>query len=76
MTKKDIIRAWKDAEYRASLSEAERAMLPDHPAGLIELTDSEMAMVAGGASGKKVVCDVTHAHTCKGGCVPVVTKKC
>ena len=60
MTKKDIIRAWKDAEYRASLSEAERAMLPEHPAGLIELTDTEMAMVAGGAkSGRKKGCGGT-----------------
>ena len=48
MTKKDIIRAWKDAEYRQSLSEAERAVLPEHPAGLIDLTDAELATVAGG----------------------------
>ena len=71
MTKKDIIRAWKDAEYRASLSEAERAMLPEHPAGLIELTDTEMAMVAGGnRSGKRFECGST-----RGGCLPVITKK-
>jgi mersacidin/lichenicidin family type 2 lantibiotic len=44
----DIIRAWKDPEYRLSLSEAEKAMLPDHPAGIIELTDDEMGAVAGG----------------------------
>ncbi len=52
MSKKDIIRAWKDEEYRRSLSEAERAKLPEHPAGLIELTDVELNMVAGG--GKKI----------------------
>jgi mersacidin/lichenicidin family type 2 lantibiotic len=44
----DIIRAWKDPEYRLSLSEAEKALLPDHPAGIIELTDDEMGAVAGG----------------------------
>jgi mersacidin/lichenicidin family type 2 lantibiotic len=38
----DIIRAWKDEDYRLSLSEAERALLPAHPAGLIELTDVEL----------------------------------
>ncbi len=48
MSKKDIIRAWKDEEYRRSLSEAERAKLPEHPAGLIELTDVELNTVAGG----------------------------
>ena len=40
MTHLDIIRAWKDEEYRLSLSEAERALLPANPAGLIELTDA------------------------------------
>jgi mersacidin/lichenicidin family type 2 lantibiotic len=44
----DIIRAWKDEEYRNSLSEAERAALPENPAGLITLTDEELGAVAGG----------------------------
>jgi len=44
----DIIRAWKDAEYCNSLSEAERAALPPHPAGLIALTDEDLGAVAGG----------------------------
>jgi mersacidin/lichenicidin family type 2 lantibiotic len=48
MRSMDIIRAWKDPEYRLSLSEAEQALLPDHPAGFIELTDAEMGAVAGG----------------------------
>jgi len=32
----DIIRAWKDEAYRASLSKEERAMLPENPAGELE----------------------------------------
>jgi mersacidin/lichenicidin family type 2 lantibiotic len=47
----DIIRAWKDEEYRLSLSEAERALLPAHPAGLITLTDAELDSVGGGFIG-------------------------
>jgi mersacidin/lichenicidin family type 2 lantibiotic len=43
----DIIRAWKDEEYRHSLSEAERALLPPHPAGLIELNEEELRKVSG-----------------------------
>jgi mersacidin/lichenicidin family type 2 lantibiotic len=43
----DIIRAWKDEEYRLSLTEAERALLPQNPAGLIELEDEEMKAVMG-----------------------------
>jgi mersacidin/lichenicidin family type 2 lantibiotic len=44
----DIIRAWKDEEYRLSLSEEQRAVLPEHPAGLMELVDAELDDVAGG----------------------------
>ena len=60
MLNKNIIRAWKDEDYRLSLSEAERALLPEHPAGLIELSDAEMDGVGGGVG--------THA-----GCVPTNT---
>ena len=34
MSQQDIIRAWRDAEYRNSLSEADQALLPPHPAGI------------------------------------------
>jgi len=43
----NTIRAWKDADYRASLSEAELAALPEHPAGLVELPEAELAEVGG-----------------------------
>ena len=48
MSHVDIIRAWKDEEYRASLSAAELAELPAHPAGPIELDDTALDAVAGG----------------------------
>jgi mersacidin/lichenicidin family type 2 lantibiotic len=54
MSHRDIIRAWKDAEFRSSLSEAERAMLPANPAGAIDLADSELDHVAGKSSGLRV----------------------
>ena len=44
----DLIRAWKDHGYREALSERERALLPDNPAGTIELTDRELSGVDGG----------------------------
>ena len=44
----DIVRAWKDQEYRMSLTEAQRAALPENPAGLIELNASELESAAGG----------------------------
>ena len=48
MHKIDIIRAWKDEEYRSGLSDAERARLPANPAGIIELSDADLGAVAGG----------------------------
>ena len=41
----NTIRAWKDEDYRLSLSEAEQALV-ESPVG--ELTDAEMDQVAGG----------------------------
>ncbi|WP_459195199.1 mersacidin/lichenicidin family type 2 lantibiotic [Nostoc sp. FACHB-892] len=37
MSSLDIIRAWKDEDYRLSLSDSQRALLPDSPVGLVEL---------------------------------------
>jgi mersacidin/lichenicidin family type 2 lantibiotic len=48
----DVVRAWKDAEYRARLCADERAALPAHPAGPIDLTDGELDEVAGGLARK------------------------
>jgi mersacidin/lichenicidin family type 2 lantibiotic len=39
MSHQEIIRAWKNEGFRSSLSEQQRAMLPAHPAGIVELAD-------------------------------------
>ena len=44
----DVVRAWKDEEYRSSLTEAQRAQLPENPAGMIDLTDEAINEVVGG----------------------------
>lgn len=44
-----VIRAWKDPEFRAELSEEELTSLPQSPAGAIELTDDELDAAAGGS---------------------------
>jgi mersacidin/lichenicidin family type 2 lantibiotic len=49
MQKKDIVRAWKDPEFRARLTAEERASLPANPAGLASLSDEELGQVSGGA---------------------------
>jgi mersacidin/lichenicidin family type 2 lantibiotic len=50
--KLDIARAWKDEAYRQSLSNEERALLPENPVGEIELTDADLAGVQGAKKGQ------------------------
>jgi mersacidin/lichenicidin family type 2 lantibiotic len=69
MSEQNIIRAWKDAAYRQSLSEGERARLPENPAGLIELAGAELDSVGGGRAGgcwpgKTVTIAVSCGITC------------
>jgi mersacidin/lichenicidin family type 2 lantibiotic len=72
MNKTDVIRAWKDPLYRASLSEEARAALPQHPAGVVELSDDQLS--TGGSA------PITTALTCTqytflnwNSCCPVTT---
>jgi mersacidin/lichenicidin family type 2 lantibiotic len=46
-----IIRAWKNPQYRASLSTEERAALPESPMGpsMAALVEAELEWVVGGA---------------------------
>ncbi len=47
MTANEIVRSWKDEDYRLSLNSEELALMPGNPAGLIELTDQELVGVEG-----------------------------
>jgi mersacidin/lichenicidin family type 2 lantibiotic len=67
----DIVRAWKDEQYRMSLTETERANLPANPAGMVELTDADLDGVSGGVAeapgtsiGKTSCCTSTVATAC------------
>ncbi|MDC0714927.1 mersacidin/lichenicidin family type 2 lantibiotic [Stigmatella sp. ncwal1] len=50
MNPKNIIRAWKDPAFRASLSTEERGALPESPSGqpLSELSEDELLGITGG----------------------------
>jgi mersacidin/lichenicidin family type 2 lantibiotic len=45
----DITRAWKDEDYRLSLSAEQLSAVPTHPAGE-ELSDTDLEAVFGGSS--------------------------
>ena len=50
MSKLDIIRAWKDDEYCESLSDTQRASLPQNPVGVVELKDQDLTEAEGGTT--------------------------
>lgn len=52
MKKNQIARAWRDPEFYASLSEAERAQVPANPVGLVEVQDDVLASITGGCGDK------------------------
>lgn len=61
MSNLDIVRAWKDPEYRSSLS-----VMPPHPAGLIELADPGLEGSAAGGQVRFITtnhCGPTHGCT-------------
>jgi mersacidin/lichenicidin family type 2 lantibiotic len=67
----DIVRAWKDEEYRLSLSDVELSSLPASPVGEIELTDADLEAVYGGWKNKGGNSHDCHnnSNVCSGICV-------
>jgi mersacidin/lichenicidin family type 2 lantibiotic len=63
MSHVNVVRAWKDEAYRNSLTDAERAALPENPAGLVELPPADLGQVAGGALAWSIACNVTPLCT-------------
>jgi mersacidin/lichenicidin family type 2 lantibiotic len=51
----DIVRAWKDASYRLSLSPEQRALVPENPVGEFELGEAELDAINGGHQGGSLV---------------------
>ena len=67
MKKVDVIRAWRDAEYRNSLPEDVRASLPDHPVGFADVNDDLLTGVSGTAT-------LRFCTTISASCVPPGTQ--
>jgi mersacidin/lichenicidin family type 2 lantibiotic len=44
------IRAWRDPMFRSTLSTEELSSLPTNPAGMVELSDTELMEVSGGST--------------------------
>jgi mersacidin/lichenicidin family type 2 lantibiotic len=52
MSHQEIVRAWKDEDYRLNLREVERAMVPESPVGTILLADANLTGATGSNKGK------------------------
>ena len=70
MSKVDVIRAWKDPEYRRSLSARQQAALPANPIGGIELTDAELQAVDGGGTLDELAADLSITCPTPLACTP------
>ena len=68
MKNSNIIRAWKDQAYRNSLSDAERAALPENPAGTIVLSADQAARVRGGTKNPPNPVWIAPSTTLTAGC--------
>jgi mersacidin/lichenicidin family type 2 lantibiotic len=63
MSNRNIVRAWKNEEYRLGLSESKRKQLPANPVGAIAVPDGDLTVVAaGGANVIRPV--ISHAGHC------------
>ena len=68
MSEVNIIRAWKDAEYRRSLTDEQRARVPAHPSGAIEFQDRSFEE---GIAGSSLCHGCSPCHRChSGGAAP------
>lgn len=74
MDREQIIRAWKDEEYRTGLGESEGALLPEHPAGVIEIPDNRMDEAAGAFT--LGTCDFIMSFYLNGTCSNMTTGCC
>ncbi|HEY9420530.1 MAG TPA: mersacidin/lichenicidin family type 2 lantibiotic [Thermoanaerobaculia bacterium] len=65
MKKIDVVRAWRDEEYRNSLTPEELASLPESPAGVAVVEDSVLRSITGGcALSTKMSSCVTWPEQC------------
>jgi mersacidin/lichenicidin family type 2 lantibiotic len=65
MSHNEIIRAWKDEEYRNSLSKEQYSHLPENPAGQTMLTDEDMEAIVGGINPHTIGRDCTYSAICE-----------
>ena len=64
MSHAEIIRAWKDEEYRAKLSAAELADAPQNPAGAVDVSGAAQHDFVGTGGSWLVICNTGDWMPC------------
>jgi mersacidin/lichenicidin family type 2 lantibiotic len=73
----EIIKAWKDEEYRDTLTLEQRGQVPEHPSGAIEFEESDqreddqfkfVPVASFVLKGTTSVCSGSGCHTLRGHC--------
>ena len=59
MNTDQIVKSWKDQSYSHALSTAEQALLPENPAGLMELSDEDLLGINGASLPVTVVITIS-----------------
>ncbi len=61
MNMKDIVKAWRNPAYRSQMAE-----VPENPAGIIELSGTDLEIVGGGCGGGCGTKSTKHTKGTKG----------
>ena len=69
----EIVRAWKDEEYRETLTLKQRGQVPEHPSGVLEFEESDQreddpfkfVPVASFFLKGNSLCTGCHTHHCR-----------
>ena len=70
MNKADIVRAWKDPVYRATLSPEQLASLPAHPAGTVELEEERLQAATAGVLRSTALACTAYTFRSGSACCP------
>jgi mersacidin/lichenicidin family type 2 lantibiotic len=72
MSNIDIARAWKDEDYRNSLTEEQKNQLPENPAGEAEISNEDLGNVSGGMRSEtaQTQCGGQYCKNTSGACNP------
>lgn len=72
MSKRDVIKAWKNPGYRNTLSAEQLGAMPANPAGVMEIADEAIGVVAAGAIPTSFNCATNITCTAFPTCRPEV----